>query len=166
MNLDDTDFRILQAIKDLRVSIPNVEKIYELVNIDPKELGARLGVLDSQGYVKVERGSGGYPSGIHAARLTDRGKLILIKRTDVLSLDDTDFRILQAIMDLRVSIPNVEKIYELVNIDPAELGARLGVLDFQGYVKVERGSGGYPSGIHAACLTDKGKLAAIKRSKS
>lgn len=82
---DDTDFRIMQAIKDFGSSIPNADRIIALVNIDPEELGARIGILHSKGLIKAEYDSNmpgfSLPNGIYAAGLTDQGRLALIKRT-------------------------------------------------------------------------------------
>lgn len=82
--IDDTDFRIMQAIRDLGVSIPNTDKINALVNIDPEELGARIGVMHSKGLARAEYGSYvpgvGLPNGIYAAGLTDQGRLALIQK--------------------------------------------------------------------------------------
>ena len=54
------------------------DKINSLVNLDPEELGARLGGLEMEGYVKtktemdMERTS--LPNGISAAGLTNQGR--------------------------------------------------------------------------------------------
>ena len=83
--IDDTDFRILQAIQDLRVSIPNADKINARLNLNPDELGARMGVMHSKGLIKAESGSYmpgvSLPNGIYAAGLTDHGRMALMKRT-------------------------------------------------------------------------------------
>jgi len=83
--IEDTDFRIMQAILDLGVSIPNADRINARINLDPEELGARLGVMDSKGFIKAQWGSHmpgvSLPNGIYAAGLTDQGRLALIKRT-------------------------------------------------------------------------------------
>ena len=83
--IDDTDFRIMQAIKDLGVSIPSADKISVLVNIDPGELGARIGVMHSRGLIRAEYGSYmpgvSLPNGIYAAGLTDQGTLALIQKS-------------------------------------------------------------------------------------
>jgi len=81
--LDEVDFSIMQAIEELGISIPSVDRIKMLVNIDAEELGARLGVLDSKGFVKALYGSyspGSLPNGVYAAGLTDQGTLILKKK--------------------------------------------------------------------------------------
>jgi len=82
--IDDTDFRIMQAIRDLGISTPNADKINALVNLDPEELGARIGVMHSKGLVRAEYGSCmpgvSLPNGIYAAGLTDQGRLALIQK--------------------------------------------------------------------------------------
>ncbi len=74
--MDITDFKILKAISDLKVANPKSDKINSLVNIDPEELGARLGVLEMEGYIKTQSGSQSdacLPNGICAAKLTNQG---------------------------------------------------------------------------------------------
>jgi hypothetical protein len=44
----------MKAITDLRVPYPKADRINSLVNLDPEELGARLGVLEMLGYVKTQ----------------------------------------------------------------------------------------------------------------
>ena len=68
----------MKAITDLKVAFPKAVKINSLVNLNPEELGARLGVLEMQGYVKTKsetdmEGSS-LPNGICAAGLTSLGK--------------------------------------------------------------------------------------------
>jgi hypothetical protein len=52
-----------------------------LAKLDPEELGARLGVLEMQGYIKTKTEAdmewSGLPNGISAAGLTDTGKRAL-----------------------------------------------------------------------------------------
>ena len=78
---DTVDFKIIKAITDLKVPFPKADRINSLVNLDPEELGARLGVLEMQGYVKTqsEMDMEGYslPNGICAAGLTNLGKRAL-----------------------------------------------------------------------------------------
>lgn len=78
---DTTDFNILKAISDLKVPYPRVDKIIARVNIDPEELGARLGVLEMEGLVKTQSDSSmsdiSLPNGISAAGLTSQGKRTL-----------------------------------------------------------------------------------------
>jgi RIO-like serine/threonine protein kinase len=78
---DTIDFKLLKAIADLKVAYPMADKINSLVNLDPEELGARLGVLEMQGYVKTQSGtnieSNSLPNGISAASLTNLGKRAL-----------------------------------------------------------------------------------------
>ena len=71
----------MKAIADLKVPYPKVDRINSLVKLDPEELGARLGVLEMQGYVKTKsetdiEGSS-LPNGICAAGLTNLGKRAL-----------------------------------------------------------------------------------------
>jgi hypothetical protein len=78
---DTVDFKIIKAITDLKVPYPKADRINSLVNLDPEELGARLGVLEMQGYVKTQsemdlEGSS-LPNGICAAGLTNLGKRAL-----------------------------------------------------------------------------------------
>lgn len=79
--MDNTDFKILKAITDLRVACPKADKINALVNLDPEELGARLGILEMQGFVTTQSDteiSGiSLPNGIFAAALTDLGRRAL-----------------------------------------------------------------------------------------
>ncbi len=79
--MDTADFDILKAINALKVPFPKVDKIYSLVGIDPEELGARLGVMEMEGYVKTktEADMEGpcLPNGICAAGLTNQGKRAL-----------------------------------------------------------------------------------------
>jgi len=84
--IDDTDFRIMQAIRDLGISTPNADKINALVNLDPEELGARIGVMHSKGLARAEHGTYmpgvSLPNGIYAAGLTDQGRLALIQKNE------------------------------------------------------------------------------------
>jgi len=78
---DTVDFKIIKAITYLKVPYPKADRINSLVNLDPEELGARLGVLEMQGYVKTQsemdlEGSS-LPNGICAAGLTNLGKRAL-----------------------------------------------------------------------------------------
>ncbi|OPY49274.1 MAG: hypothetical protein A4E49_03198 [Methanosaeta sp. PtaU1.Bin112] len=79
--MEKIDFDILKAISDLRVSCPKADRIDSLVNIDPEELGARLGVLEMEGYVTNQSGTEkeGFclPNGISASRLTNQGRRAL-----------------------------------------------------------------------------------------
>ncbi len=78
---DTIDFKILKAIADLKVANPKADKINSLLNLDPEELGARLGVLEMEGYVKTESEThiegNSLPNGISAAGLTGLGKRAL-----------------------------------------------------------------------------------------
>ena len=70
----------MKAIADLRVPYPRADRINSLVKLDPEELGARLGILEMQGYVKSqsETGTGEcLPNGMCAAGLTSLGKRAL-----------------------------------------------------------------------------------------
>lgn len=71
----------MKAIADLRVPYPKVDRINSLVKLDPEELGARLGVLEMQGYVKnqseKDMDGSSLPSGICATGLTNLGKRAL-----------------------------------------------------------------------------------------
>lgn len=71
----------MKAISDLRIPCPKADRINSLVKLDPEELGARLGVLEMEGYVKTKtetdmEGSG-LPNGICAAGLTNQGRRAL-----------------------------------------------------------------------------------------
>jgi hypothetical protein len=71
----------MKAIADLKVPYPKTDRINSLVRLDPEELGARLGVLEMQGYVKTKsetnlEGSSP-PNGICASGLTNLGKRTL-----------------------------------------------------------------------------------------
>lgn len=78
---DTIDFEIMKAINDLKVPYPKAERINSLIKLDPEELGARLGVLEMQGYVKsqseTDMGGSCLPNGICAAGLTNLGKRTL-----------------------------------------------------------------------------------------
>jgi len=70
----------LKAIANLKVPYPRADRINSLVKLDPEELGARLGVLEMQGYVmsQCEMNSGdSLPNGMNAAGLTSLGKRAL-----------------------------------------------------------------------------------------
>ena len=71
----------MKAIADLRVPYPKADRINSLVKLDPEELGARLGVLEMQGYVKTQSETNmedsSLPNGICAAGLTNLGKRAL-----------------------------------------------------------------------------------------
>ena len=78
--MDTTDFNILKAISDLKIANPKVNRINALVHLDPEELGARLGVLEMEGYIKIQSGSSSsasLPNGIYAASLTNQGRRAL-----------------------------------------------------------------------------------------
>lgn len=78
--MDTTDFNILKAISDLKVANPKVDRINSIVNLDPEELGARLGVLEMEGYIKTLSGgqsNTSLPNGIYAASLTNQGRRAL-----------------------------------------------------------------------------------------
>jgi len=82
--IDDTDFRIMQAVRNLGISSRKADKINALVNLDPEELGARIGVMHSKGLIRAEYGSYmpgvSLPNGIYSAGLTDQGRLALIQK--------------------------------------------------------------------------------------
>jgi len=71
----------MKAIADLKVPYPKADRINSLVRLDPEELGARLGVLEMQGYVKTksetETEGSSLPNGICATGLTNLGKRAL-----------------------------------------------------------------------------------------
>jgi hypothetical protein len=71
----------MKAIADLKVAFPKADRINSLVKIDPEELGARLGVLEMQGYVKnqseTETGGSSLPNGVCASGLTNLGRRVL-----------------------------------------------------------------------------------------
>jgi len=79
--MDNMDFKILKAMVDLKAAYPKVTKISSLVNLDPEELGARLGVLEMQGYIKTQSKTQmegeSLPNGICAAGLTNLGRRAL-----------------------------------------------------------------------------------------
>jgi len=79
--MDGADFGILKAISDMRIRYPNVDRINSLVNLDPEELGARLGALEMEGYVETKSASNMdepcLPNGICAAGLTNMGRRAL-----------------------------------------------------------------------------------------
>lgn len=81
MITDTIDFDILRAIADLKVPYPKAERINSLVNLDPEELGARLGGLEMEGYIKtkteMEIEGSSLPNGILAAGLTNQGRSVL-----------------------------------------------------------------------------------------
>jgi hypothetical protein len=71
----------MKAIAALKVPYPKADRINSLVKLDPEELGARLGSLEMQGYVKtqgeMEMEGSCIPNGICAAGLTNLGKRAL-----------------------------------------------------------------------------------------
>lgn len=71
----------MKAIADLKVPYPKADRINSLVKIDPEELGARLGVLEMQGYIKnqseTETMGPSLPNGICASGLTNQGRRAL-----------------------------------------------------------------------------------------
>jgi hypothetical protein len=71
----------MKAIAGLRVPYPKTDRINSLVKIDPEELGARLGVLEMQGYVKnqseTETEGSSLPNGVCATGLTNLGRRAL-----------------------------------------------------------------------------------------
>jgi hypothetical protein len=71
----------MKAIADLKVAYPKADKINSLVKLDPEELGARLGVLEMQEYVKTKTETdmegACLPNGICGAGLTNQGKRAL-----------------------------------------------------------------------------------------
>ena len=78
---DTTDFDIMKAIAALKVPYPKADKINSLVNLDPEELAARLGVLEMEGYIKTKPEADmvgdSLPNGISAAGLTNQGRRAL-----------------------------------------------------------------------------------------
>jgi hypothetical protein len=79
--MDTIDFDIIKAIADLKVPYPKADKINSLVKLDPEELGARLGVLEMDGYVKTKTEANlegaSLLNGISAAGLTNQGRRAL-----------------------------------------------------------------------------------------
>ena len=79
--MDKIDFDIMKAIADLKVPYPKADRINSLVKIDPEELGARLGILEMQGYVKnqseTETEGSSLPNGVCASGLTNQGRRAL-----------------------------------------------------------------------------------------
>jgi hypothetical protein len=70
----------MKAIADLKVPYPKADRINSLVKIDPEELGARLGVLEMQGYVKNQSETetvGSSPNDVCASGLTNLGRRAL-----------------------------------------------------------------------------------------
>ena len=71
----------MKAIADLKVPYPKADRINSLVKIDPEELGARLGILEMQGYVKnqseTETLDSSLPNGVCASGLTNLGRRAL-----------------------------------------------------------------------------------------
>jgi hypothetical protein len=67
-----------RSANSIQVDYPKADKINSLANLDPEELGARLGVLEMQGYVKtqsqMEIEGSSLPNGISAVGLTNQGK--------------------------------------------------------------------------------------------
>ena len=80
--MDVIDFKILRAIEDLKTPYPKAERIVDMLNIDAEELGARLGVLEMDGYIKTKSETGimaeSLPNGVTAAGLTNQGRRKLI----------------------------------------------------------------------------------------
>lgn len=79
--MDTIDFDIMKAIADLKVPYPKADKINSLVRLDPEELGARLGGLEMEGYVKTKTETDAemtsLPNGISSAGLTNQGRRAL-----------------------------------------------------------------------------------------
>ena len=79
--MDKIDFDIMKAIADLKVPYPKADRINSLVKIDLEELGARLGILEMQGYVKnqseTETVGSSLPNGVCASGLTNLGRRAL-----------------------------------------------------------------------------------------
>lgn len=77
--MEKIDFDILKAIADLKVPSPKADWINSLVKIDPEELGARLGVLEMEGFVTNQSETEGscLPNGISASSLTNQGRRAL-----------------------------------------------------------------------------------------
>lgn len=79
--MDTIDHNIIKAIASLKVPYPKADRILSTVNIDPEELGARLGGLEMQGLVKTlseaDMEGSSLPNGITAAGLTNLGKRAL-----------------------------------------------------------------------------------------
>jgi hypothetical protein len=75
MRIDLWDNRASQIYRNIG-TLPN-----SLAQLDPEELGARLGVLEMEGYVKTqnqtEMDGSSLPNGISAAGLTNQGKRAL-----------------------------------------------------------------------------------------
>ena len=71
----------MKAISDLKVPYPKADKINSIVKLDPEELGARLGGLEMEGYVKTKTESDmegtSLPNGISTAGLTNQGRRAL-----------------------------------------------------------------------------------------
>lgn len=79
--MDTIDYDIIKAIAGLKVAYPRADRIISVINIDPEELGARLGGLEMQGLVKtlneMDVDGSSLPNGITAAGLTNLGKRAL-----------------------------------------------------------------------------------------
>lgn len=79
--MDTTDYEILKAIASLKIPFPKADRIISQIGIDPEELGARLGGLEIQGYVKTlseeDVDGSSLPNGMRAAGLTNLGKRAL-----------------------------------------------------------------------------------------
>ncbi len=78
--MDIIDFKIMKVICDLKIPYPKVDRINSLPKLDPEELGARLGVLEMEGYIKTQSENtvgSSLPNGISAAGLTNKGKRAL-----------------------------------------------------------------------------------------
>ena len=71
----------MKAINDLKVPYTKADRINSVVRLDPEELGACLGGLEMEGYVKTktetDMESSSLPNGISAAGLTNEGKRAL-----------------------------------------------------------------------------------------
>ena len=79
--MDTINFDIMKAIADLKVPYPKADKINSIVKLDPEELGARLGGLEMEGYVKTKTETdiedSSLPNGISSAGLTNQGRRTL-----------------------------------------------------------------------------------------
>jgi hypothetical protein len=79
--METIDYKIMKVIADLKVPFPKTDRINSLVELDPEELGARLGVLEMQGYVKTKSETSiegpSLPNGINAVGLTNSEKQAL-----------------------------------------------------------------------------------------
>jgi len=79
--MDSMDYNILNAILDLKVPYPKVDRIMDKVPLDGEELEARLGGMEMEGYVLTKRSdeiSGpSLPGGTAAAGITNAGRRAL-----------------------------------------------------------------------------------------